>query len=132
MNTKKNKFICPECGSKKIKEYFHYHRNSENSLYSKVLHEIQCASCFMDIPDHLGERHKNISIKEAKNEWINKYRPEHLKEAAKCNFCNLYYYEIEKKLELSFSKNKNIFMQKLTKIGSPDLICRICKPDDFE
>jgi len=86
----------------------------------------------MDIPSHLGERHKNISFEKAEKEWKNKYKPEHLKEAAKCSVCNLYYYEIEKKIELGENKNKNIFMQKFTQAGNPDLICRICEPDSFK
>ena len=90
----------------------------------------------MDIPGHLGERLNNISIEEAKNEWLNKYKPEHLKDAAKCSICSLYYFEIEKKLELDVSfildKGKNIFMQKFTKKDRPDLICRVCEPDNFK
>jgi len=64
--------------------------------------------------------------------WKNKYKPVHLKEAAKCSVCNLYYYEIEKKIELGENKNKNIFMQKFTQAGNLDLICRICEPDSFK
>lgn len=137
MNLDLKNFNCPECGSEKAKEIFYYKSKSGDSLYSSVLHEIQCDCCFMDIPGHLGERLHNISILEAKNEWINKYKPEHLEDAAKCSICNLYYYEIEKKLELSLKildskKNKNIFMQKFTQTGSPNLICRICEPDNFK
>ena len=132
MNLHKNKFNCPECGSNKVKEKFYYKSKTGNNLYSTVLHEIQCGSCFMDIPGHLGERLNKISIKEAKNDWLNKYKPEHLIDAAKCSICNLYYYEIERKLKLDFKKNKNIFMQKFTQIGIPDLICRICEPDSFK
>ena len=132
MNSNKNKFSCPECGSKKVKESFHYKNKLGDSLYSSVLYEIQCASCFMDIPGHLAERSNNISFQEAKNEWISRYKPEHLKEAAKCSICNLYYYEIEKKLELELDKNKNIFMQKFTHKGNPDLVCRVCEPDNFK
>lgn len=132
MNSEYNKFNCPECGSNKVKENFHYKSKFGDSLYSKVLHEIQCASCFMDIPGHLGERLHNISVEEAKNEWLNKYKPEHLKNASKCSICDLYYYQIEKKLELDLDKNKNIFMQKFNKAENPDLICRICEPDNFK
>jgi len=132
MNKDINKFCCPECESVKVKENFHYKNKSGNNLYSAVLHEIQCNSCFMDIPGHLGERHNNISFKKAKNEWVSKYKPEHLKDAAKCSICNLYYYEIEKKLNLDSHKNKNIFMQRFTQTDKPDLICRICEPDNFE
>ena len=126
-----NKFSCPECGSKKIKESFHYKGKLGSGLYSGVLHEIQCYSCFMDIPGHLGERTDNISFDEARSEWINRYKPEHLKDAARCSICNLYYYEIEKKLKSILDKNKNIFMQKFTQNDNPDLICRICEPDNF-
>ena len=132
MNSHKNKFCCPECGSDQVKENFHYKNKSGNSLYSSVLHEIQCDSCFMDIPGHLGERIEDISYMEAKNEWINKYKPEHLKDAAKCTICNLYYFEIEKKLEKNLDNNKNIFMQKFTQNANPDLICKICEPHNFK
>ena len=132
MHLHQNEFYCPECGSRIIKENFHYKSKPGNTIYSSVLHEIQCGSCFMDIPGHLGERLNNISINDAKDEWINKYKPEHLKDAAKCSICNLYYYEIEKKLELIFDKNKNIFLQKFTQNNKPDLICRICEPDSFK
>ena len=132
MNLNSNQFICPECGANKVHENFHYQKKTVDGLYSKVHHEIQCGSCFMDIPAHLGERLNYISVLEAKNNWINLYKPEHLKEAAKCSICNLFYYEIEKKLEFKFDKNKNIFMQKFTKSNNPDLICRICEPDNFK
>jgi len=131
MSLVQKKFNCPECGSDIEKENFHYKNKIGDSLYSSVLHEIQCGSCFMDIPAHLGERHKNISFKKAKKEWINKYKPEHLSNAAKCSNCKLYYWEIEKKLESVIEKNKNIFMQKFTVLGKPDLICRICEPESF-
>ena len=132
MNSNLNKFICPECGSKKIQENFHYQNKSGTGLYSTVLHEIQCGSCFMDVPGHLGERLNNISVIDAKKDWINNYKPQHLIEAAKCCICDLYYYEIEKKLNLNFDTNKNIFMQKFTKDDTPDLICRICEPENFK
>jgi hypothetical protein len=128
----KNSFICPDCGSKKVKENFHYKSKPGDSLYASVLHEIQCGSCFIDIPGHLGERQKDISFELAKQEWILNYKPEHLKFAPRCAICNLYYFEIEKQLELILDKNKNIFMQKFTQNGKPDLICRICEPDNFK
>ena len=72
MSSDKNNFNCPECGSENVKEDFYYKNKLGDSLYSSVLHEIQCGSCFMDIPGHLGERLNNISIEKAKKEWINK------------------------------------------------------------
>ena len=131
MELSHNKFICPECGSNSIKENFHYKNKSGKNIYSSVLHEIQCGSCFMDIPGHLGKRLNNISVKEAIDDWIKKYKPQHLKEAAKCSVCLLYYYEIEKKLEHSLENDKNIFMQKITQKGNSDLICKICEPNNF-
>ena len=132
MNLKSNSFICPECGSNKIQEHFYYQNKSGTGVYSKVLHEIQCGSCFMDIPGHLGERLKNISVLEAKNDWLNIYKPQHLMEAARCATCDLFYFQIEKKLNLDLDKNKNIFMQKFTEKGNADLICRICEPQNFK
>ena len=132
MNLIKNTFNCPECFSNKIRETFHYKSKSGQDLYSSVLYEIQCGSCFMDIPGHLGERSNNISLTEARFEWNKKYKPEHLKNAAKCTICNLYYFQIEKKLELDLKKNKNIFIQKFTESSNPNLICRICEPDNFK
>lgn len=131
MNKNFNKFICPECGSNEIKEHFHYKPKIGDNVYSSVLHEIQCGSCFMDIPEHIGKRLNNLSYKNAKNEWKYKYRSEHLKAASQCSICNLYYYEIEKKLQFNLDKNKNIFMQKFQKEGNSDLICRICEPANF-
>ena len=131
MNINLDEFNCPECSSKNVKESFHYKSKLGDSLYSFVLHEIQCGSCYMDIPGHLGIRSQGISLEEAKKEWKKKYKPEHLKDAAKCSVCNLYYYEIEKKLASDLDKNKNIFMQKFTQNTKPDLICRICEPDNF-
>ena len=132
MKKNQNNFNCPECGSLLIKESIYYKSKPGKDLYSSVLHEIQCGSCFMDIPGHLGERLNGISIEQAKNEWLNKYKYEHLKEAAKCSICLLFYYEIEKKLESNLDKNKNIFIQKFTQTGNSDLICRICEPDNFK
>ena len=131
MDLSQNEFNCPECSSKIVKEKIHYKNKSGDGLYSSSLYEIQCGSCFMDIPGHLGERFENISIDEAKKKWLNEYKPDHLKNAAKCSICNLYYYEIEKKLSLILGKNKNIFMQKFTQNANPDLICKICEPDNF-
>ena len=132
MTINQRKFICTECGSDIIKEKFHYKSKVGDSLYSNVSYEIQCGKCFMDIPEHLAKRLNNISIQTAKNEWLNKYKVEHLRDAAKCSICYLYYFEIEKKLKLNLGKNKNIFMQKFTKNGNADLICRICEPENFK
>lgn len=132
MNSDTNFFLCPECNSHKVKEKFNYKNKTGDELYSSVIYEIQCGSCFMDIPGHLGERLNNITLDEAKKQWINIYKPRHLKDAAKCSICDLYYYEIEKKIDLSLEKNKSIFMQKFTQTSSSNLICIICEPSSFK
>lgn len=132
MNLNTKNFFCPECESNVVKEIFHYKSKSDSIAYSSVTHEIQCGSCYMDIPSHLGIKNSNISFEEVKKMWFNKYRPAHLKKSARCSICDLYYFEIEKKLQTSLGISVNIFMQKFTKNGNADLICRICEPDNFK
>ena len=69
-----NNFICPECGSHKTKGSFYYKSKPGDNLYSSVLQEIQCGSCYIDIPGHLGMRLSNISKIDAKIQWDNKYK----------------------------------------------------------
>ena len=38
---------------------------------------------------------------------------------------------LKSNINIYWHKNKNIFIQKFTQTGKPDLICRICQPDDF-
>tara|TARA_B110000438_G_scaffold57434_1_gene57499 strand:+ start:1876 stop:2274 length:399 start_codon:yes stop_codon:yes gene_type:complete len=127
----KNEFICPECGSTDIKGTYQISSNNNDTIYASVKHEIQCANCFFDIPAHLGKRYYNQTYKESKNEWLNLYKPIHIKDAAKCYDCSLYYWEIEHKLAAKNVDAKNIFVQKISKDGNSDLICTICHPELF-
>jgi predicted RNA-binding Zn-ribbon protein involved in translation (DUF1610 family) len=69
------KFICPECGS---------HKASESRLMSSDTRTLSpgqvttrtriCIGCGFEIPRHLGERHGEISIEQARREWQTVYR----------------------------------------------------------
>tara|TARA_B110000263_G_C15234041_1_gene476090 strand:+ start:56 stop:454 length:399 start_codon:yes stop_codon:yes gene_type:complete len=126
-----NEFICPQCGSKDIKGTYQISSNNKNNIYASVKHEIQCASCFFDIPANLCKRYSNQTYEESKFEWLNVYKPIHIKEAARCDNCSLYYWEIESKLTTNNIDSKNIFVQKISKDGNSDLICKICNPEMF-
>ncbi len=72
-------FICPECGSKEAGMQAMVSRSmptgeKNEDPWASVLQDIECASCKMIIPVHLGERWDNISIKEAQKEWKELYR----------------------------------------------------------
>ena len=74
-----NEFICPECGSKEAGMQSMVSRptptgKKNEDPWACVLQDIECASCKMIIPDHLGERWDNISIEEAQKEWKKDYR----------------------------------------------------------
>ena len=98
--SKKEIFSCPECTSDTIK--FRFKVNYKNDVYADVTEEIQCANCFMDVPANLFIVNENTNIDDNKKIWKSFYKPEHIKQAAQCSKCDLYYWEIEKKL---FSKN---------------------------
>ena len=49
-NVSKEKYKCPECESEAIRFKFKVKNNDKNSAYANVTEEIQCATCFMDIP----------------------------------------------------------------------------------
>ena len=49
-NVSKEKYKCPECESEAIRFKFKVKNNDKNSAYANVTEEIQCASCFIDIP----------------------------------------------------------------------------------
>ena len=133
MNKHNNNFICPNCKSTKIKFRSKITNVNKIGAYSVVDEEIQCGDCFIDIPKHLGEREFNKSFDEAKDEWIKIFKPEHVKNAPFCSKCNLYYWEIEKKLDIKNMNDGNIFYQNYTiedKIGK--LICKLCNPEAFQ
>ena len=67
-----NEFICPECGSKDAYTGTCISKSQPTGKnrdpWADVLQQSECASCKMIIPDHLGDRWDNISIKEAQKE----------------------------------------------------------------
>jgi hypothetical protein len=124
-------FKCPECESDKIR--FRFKVNYKSDVYAGVTEEIQCANCFMDIPANLFIIDKNINIQDNRKMWNAVYRPEHIKNAAKCKKCNLYYWEIEKKLFNQEIISSDIFYQSYDTKGSGGImVCRLCDPEAFK
>ena len=133
MNFNNNKFICPNCDSNKIKSRIRLGNIPINGPYSIVKEEIQCGNCFMDIPSHLGERSLNDKFEIIKNEWEKIYKPEHLKTAPTCSRCKLFYWEIEKKLNINGINSGDIFYQTYGIKGlKGNLVCKICDPQAFK
>lgn len=131
MKSINSNFLCPECGSNSIKGIYKI-KHDETKINTTTKYEIQCNSCFFDIPDYLCVKNLNSSIDYQKKNWLEDYKPKHLKTAAKCSNCNLYYWEIERKLKLHLITTSNIFLQKFTEKDNPVLICRLCEPDNFK
>jgi len=125
-------FICPECESNNVKSKFKRNNKLSSRLYKNVYEEIQCGSCFFDIPSELCLMTSKLSLEDKKNNWHNIYKPEHLKLCAKCSKCNNYYWEIEKKLDRNGLNNGDIFYQ-IFKINGEEekLICKLCDPKAF-
>ena len=88
--TKENqeKFQCPECDSKNIRFRFKVNTKEKNNAYANVSEEIQCGNCFMDIPSNLFLINNENNPKDVNIRWNTIYKPEHLKNAAKCSKCS--------------------------------------------
>ena len=84
--------------SESIRFKFKVNNNDKSSVYADVTEEIQCAKCFMDIPSNVFIIEDKSNLEDNKRIWQSFYKPEHLKVAAKCSKCNLYYWEIETQL----------------------------------
>ena len=74
-----NTFKCPECGLAEVASNLCVSTDwsvtgQASSPWSYVLQQIHCANCDEYIPSHLGERWNNISYKQAKEEWLTKYK----------------------------------------------------------
>lgn len=74
-----NTFKCPECGLAEVASNLCVSTDwsvtgQASSPCSNVLQQIHCANCDEYIPSHLGERWNNISYKQAKEEWLTKYK----------------------------------------------------------
>ncbi len=126
-------FLCPNCNSSKYIGKHSIGKNFKNGMYQNVFFEIQCSSCFMDIPSILSENISNDKIQEVKNLWNDKYKPEHIENAPKCSTCSKKYWEIEKFLSDKNILSKDIFYQTYNPSkGVGDLVCRICDPSAFK
>lgn len=68
------KFICPECNSKEsggeILISKEPSRSNNKNPWSNVMQQMECHDCKMIIPSHLAERWDNLSIEQAKKEWV--------------------------------------------------------------
>ena len=74
-----NTFKCPDCGLAEVASNLCVSTDwsvtgQASSAWSYVLQQIHCANCDEYIPSHLGERWNNISYKQAKEEWLTKYK----------------------------------------------------------
>ena len=129
---KQDKYQCPECESTKIRFKFKVNNSNKTSFYANVTEEIQCANCFMDISSNVFVISKHSNIEDNKKIWNSFYKPEHIKKAAKCSKCELYYWEIEKILVNKNITSSDIFYQSFDSKGSGgNMICRLCDPQAF-
>ena len=127
-----DKYKCPECESESIRFKFKVINNDINSAYANVTEEIQCAKCFMDIPANVFIINHESNIEDNKKIWESFYRPEHIKKAAQCSECDLYYWDIEKKLLNKNIISTDIFYQTYdTKGSGGKMVCRLCDPEAF-
>ena len=81
-----NKFICPECGSQNDPDELFVSKepilgaSDKKNPWDSVLQQMECISCNMVIPAHLGERWNNISIEQAQQEWKTIYKKNNKKQ----------------------------------------------------
>ncbi len=127
------KFLCPNCGSIKSNNKHSIGKKFLSGPYKNVNYEVQCSLCFMDIPSNLCENISEDLVQSSKKLWIEKYKPEHIKHAAKCSKCYRSYWEIEKYLFDNNVTKKDIFYQIYnSQKGVGDLVCKICDPTAFQ
>ena len=127
------KLQCPECESTKIRFRFKVNTKEKNNAYANVTEEMQCASCFMDIPANVFIYNTDDEIEDNKKIWQSFYKPEHLKVAAQCSKCSQYYWQIEKQLSAMNITSPDIFYQTYdTKGKGGKMVCRLCDPEAFK
>ena len=127
------KLQCPECESTKIRFRFKVNTKEKNNAYANVTEEMQCASCFMDIPANVFIYNTDDEIEDNKKIWQSFYKPEHLKVAAQCSKCSQYYWQIEKQLSAMNITSPDIFYQTYdTKGSGGKMVCRLCDPEAFK
>ena len=127
------KLQCPECESTKIRFRFKVNTKEKNNAYANVTEEMQCASCFMDIPANVFIYNTDDEIEDNKKIWQSFYKPEHLKVAAQCSKCSQYYWQIVKQLSAMNITSPDIFYQTYdTKGSGGKMVCRLCDPEAFK
>ena len=127
------KLQCPECESTKIRFRFKVNTKEKNNAYANVTEEMQCASCFMDIPANVFIYNTDDEIEDNKKIWQSFYKPEHLKVAAQCSRCSQYYWQIEKQLSDMNITSPDIFYQTYdTKGSGGKMVCRLCDQEAFK
>ena len=126
-------FLCPNCGSIKSNNKHSIGKKFLSGPYKNVNSEVQCSLCFMDIPSNLCENISEDLVQSSKKLWIEKYKPEHIKHAAKCSKCSRFYWEIEKFFSENKINSKDIFYQTYNpQKGVGNLVCKICDPTAFK
>ncbi len=66
---KQEKIQCPECESKNVRFRFKVNSKEKNNAYANVTEEMQCASCFMDIPANVFIYNTDNEIEDNKKIW---------------------------------------------------------------
>ena len=80
------KFVCPECSSQDEPNELFISKepvlgaSPKKDPWDSVLQQMECISCNMVIPAHLGERWNNISIEQAQQEWKTIYKKNNKKQ----------------------------------------------------
>ena len=76
-------FICPECGGKESGEEILMSKEpspGKKNPWASVMQQVECNDCGMIIPNHLAERWDNLTIEQAKDEWVKLYRKDSKKQ----------------------------------------------------
>ena len=77
-------FICPECGSKESGEEIFMSKEplpgKSKNPWANVMQQVECGDCKMIIPTHLAERWDNLTVEQAKDEWVKLYRKDSKKQ----------------------------------------------------
>jgi len=74
------KFICPECGSRRSSGHVYrdpawtFGSGEPKSPWDTVLQAFDCAECFNTIPGHLAQRWEGRTVKGARLEWVSVFR----------------------------------------------------------
>lgn len=68
-------FVCTECGSFEGSTRLQLAPSDAHGAWSGIVNAIRCARCGYTIPVHLGERWNDITIEQAREQWLRIFRP---------------------------------------------------------